>query len=55
MNKADLSGIVSSSRKPNMMQFLFKLTEEIDCEVMHNAMQKALRRLLFTADLCRDK
>ncbi len=40
MNKADLSGIISSPRKPNIMQFLFTLTDEIDCGIMDHAMQK---------------
>lgn len=29
MNKADLPGIISSPKKPNIMQFLFTLKDEI--------------------------
>ena len=42
MNKADLSGIISSPRKPNIMQFLFTLTEEIDCGLMVDAIEEGL-------------
>ena len=35
MNKADLSGIISSPKKPNIMQFLFTLTEEVDCGIIY--------------------
>ena len=38
MNKADLAGIISSPKKPNIMQFQFVLTEEIDCKQMYAAM-----------------
>ena len=44
MNKADLAGIVSSPHKPNIMQFQFVLTEEIDCKAMDAAMQKTIKR-----------
>lgn len=49
MNKADLSGIISSPQKPNIMQFLFTLTEEIDCGLMFDAMQKTIRRYPYFA------
>ncbi|MBR0145121.1 MAG: hypothetical protein IJM25_00475 [Eubacterium sp.] len=49
MNKADLSGIISSPKKPNIMQFLFTLTEEIDCGLMNDAMQKTIRRYPYFA------
>lgn len=49
MNKADLPGIISSPRKPNIMQFLFTLTEEIDCSVMYDAMQKTIKRYPYFA------
>ena len=49
MNKADLSGIISSPKKPNIMQFLFTLTEEIDCGLMYDAMQKTIRRYPYFA------
>ena len=49
MNKADLSGIISSPRKPNIMQFLFTLTDEVDCGVMYNAMQKTIKRYPYFA------
>ncbi|MCR5746076.1 MAG: hypothetical protein K6G03_00025 [Lachnospiraceae bacterium] len=44
MNKADLSGIISSPKKPNIMQFVFTLTEEIDRDIMFEAMQKTIKR-----------
>lgn len=43
MNKADLSGIISSPKKPNIMQFLFTLTEEVDCGIIYDAMQKTIK------------
>ena len=49
MNKADLSGIISSPRKPNIMQFLFTLTDEIDCGLMDHAMQKTIKRYPYFA------
>ncbi len=49
MNKADLSGIISSPKKPNIMQFLFTLSDEIDCDAMFSAMQKAIRRYPYFA------
>lgn len=49
MNKADLTGIISAPRKPNIMQFLFTLTEEIDCGVMYAAMQKTIKRYPYFA------
>ena len=49
MNKADLPGIISSPRKPNIMQFLFTLKDEIDCSVMYNAMQKTIKRYPYFA------
>lgn len=49
MNKADLSGIVSSPKKPNIMQFLFTLTEEIDCGIMYDAMQRTIKRYPYFA------
>lgn len=49
MNKADLSGIISSPRKPNIMEFLFTLTEEVDCGLMADAMQKTIRRYPYFA------
>ena len=49
MNKADLSGIISSPRKPNIMQFLFTLTDEVDCGVMYSAMQKTIKRYPYFA------
>lgn len=49
MNKADLSGIISSPRKPNIMQFLFTLTDEIDCGLMGHAMQKTIKRYPYFA------
>lgn len=49
MNKADLSGIISSPRKPNIMQFLFTLKDDIDCSVMYDAMQKTIKRYPYFA------
>lgn len=49
MNKADLAGIVSSPHKPNIMQFQFVLTEEIDCKAMNAAMQKTIKRYPYFA------
>ena len=49
MNKADLSGIISSPRKPNIMQFLFTLTDEINCDIMDHAMQKTIKRYPYFA------
>lgn len=49
MNKADLTGIISAPGKPNIMQFLFTLTEEIDCGVMYAAMQKTIKRYPYFA------
>lgn len=49
MNKADLSGIISSPKKPNIMQFLFTLTEELDCDIMYDAMQKTIKRYPYFA------
>ena len=49
MNKADLPGIISSPRKPNIMQFLFTLKDEIDCSVMYDAMQKTIKRYPYFA------
>lgn len=49
MNKADLPGIISSPKKPNIMQFLFTLKEEIDCKVMYEAMQKTIKRYPYFA------
>ncbi len=49
MNKADLSGIISSPRKPNIMQFIITLKDEIDCGIMDHAMQKSIRRYPYFA------
>ena len=49
MNKADLPGIISSPKKPNIMQFLFTLKDEIDCSVMYAAMQKTIKRYPYFA------
>lgn len=49
MNKADLSGIISSPRKPNIMQFLFTLTDVVDCGIMDHAMQKTIKRYPYFA------
>ena len=49
MNKADLPGIISSPQKPNIMQFLFTLKDEIDCSVMYDAMQKTIKRYPYFA------
>ena len=49
MNKADLPGIISSPKKPNIMQFLFALKDEIDCSVMYDAMQKTIKRYPYFA------
>ena len=49
MNKADLPGIISSPRKPNIIQFLFTLKDEIDCSVMYDAMQKTIKRYPYFA------
>lgn len=49
MNKADLPGIISSPMKPNIMQFLFTLKDEIDCSVMYAAMQKTIKRYPYFA------
>ena len=49
MNKADLPGIISSPKKPNIMQFLFTLKDEIDCSVMYDAMQKTIKRYPYFA------
>lgn len=49
MNKADLPGIISSPRKPNIMQFLFTLKDEIDCSVMYEAMQRTIKRYPYFA------
>ncbi len=49
MNKADLSGIISSPKKPNIMQFLFTLKDEFDCPVMYDAMQKTIGRYPYFA------
>jgi len=49
MNKADLPGIISSPRKPNIIQFLFTLKDEIDCSVMYDAMQRAIKRYPYFA------
>ena len=49
MNKADLSGIISSPKKPNIMQFLFTLTEEVDCGIIYDAMQKTIKRYPYFA------
>ena len=49
MNKADLSGIISSPKKPNIIQFLFTLKDEIDCSVMYDAMQKTIKRYPYFA------
>lgn len=49
MNKADLPGIISSPKKPNIMQFLFTLKDEIDCSVMYDAMQRTIKRYPYFA------
>ena len=49
MNKADLPGIISSPKKPNIIQFLFTLKDEIDCSVMYDAMQKTIKRYPYFA------
>lgn len=49
MNKADLSGIISSPKKPNIMQFLFTLKDEIDPSVLYDAMQKTIKRYPYFA------
>ena len=49
MNRADLPGIISSPRKPNIMQFLFTLSDEIDQSVMDHAMQKTIKRYPYFA------
>ena len=49
MNKADLPGIISSPRKPNIIQFLFTLKDEIDCSVMYDAMQRVIKRYPYFA------
>lgn len=49
MNKADLPGIISTPKKPNIMQFLFTLRDEIDCSVMYDAMQKTIKRYPYFA------
>ena len=49
MNKADLPGIISSPRKPNIIQFLFTLKDEIDCSVMYDAMQRTIKRYPYFA------
>ena len=49
MNKADLPGIISTPKKPNIMQFLFTLKDEIDCSVMYEAMQKTIKRYPYFA------
>ena len=49
MNKADLSGIISSPRKPNIIQFLFTLTDVVDCGIMDHAMQKTIKRYPYFA------
>ena len=49
MNKADLPGIISTPKKPNIMQFLFTLKDEIDCSVMYDAMQKTIKRYPYFA------
>ena len=49
MNKADLSGIIRSPKKPNIMQFLFTLKDEIDCSVMYEAMQRTIKRYPYFA------
>ena len=49
MNKADLSGIISSPKKPNIMEFHFVLTEEIDAGIMYSAMQKTIKRYPYFA------
>ncbi len=49
MNKSDLSGIIGSSQKPNIIIILFTLTEEIDCNIMNSAMQKTIKRYPYYA------
>ncbi len=49
MNKSDLSGIIGSPKKPNIMIILFTLTEEIDCNIMNSAMQKTIKRYPYFA------
>ncbi len=49
MNKADIPGIISHPKKPNIMQFLFTLKDEIDCSVMYDAMQKTIKRYPYFA------
>ena len=49
MNKADLSGIISSPKKPNIMDFLFILTEDIDRDIMDKAMQRTIKRYPYFA------
>ena len=49
MNKADLPGIISSPNKPNIMQFLFTLTDEVDPSIMYDAMQKTIKRYPYFA------
>ena len=49
MNRADLPGIISTPRKPNIMQFLFTLTDEIDQSVMYDAVQKTIKRYPYFA------
>lgn len=49
MNRADLPGIISTPKKPNIIQFLFTLTEEIDCGLMNDAMQRTIRRYPYFA------
>ena len=49
MNKADLSGIISSPKKPNIMEFLFILKEDIDRDIMDRAMQRTIKRYPYFA------
>ena len=42
-------GIISSPRKPNIMEFLFVLTEDIDRDIMDRAMQRTIKRYPYFA------
>lgn len=44
MNKLDMAGIISNTQKPNIMQFLFELSEDIDREAMERALNRTIRR-----------
>ncbi|MCR4922924.1 MAG: hypothetical protein K5931_02815 [Lachnospiraceae bacterium] len=49
MNKADVPGIVNSPKKPNIMIFLFTLSDEIDRDIMDRAMLRTIKRYPYFA------